>query len=326
MRSLLACLVCAVVIILPAQKLESPPPGSPPYLYWQYGIETADAVKAAGIKQIAVPEEMAEAWSAAGFAVVKVALDQREKTTVPGIVRRANIASPTTRPWIDANGWRFLRGGKFVYELPPGKAALAAAEAFAYRADAVLKIDREDLERLGKMLAFLRSLPQDDLPAVADIGVIDDGSPTIGEVMNLLSRRNLLYKIVAAPSPRFPITIKLGTNEYPEADAADPSAFAQKIRSRLTDEKRTLKIYGNEVVICRVTGDKLRLRLHLLNYSGRGIEVLRVRLLGKYGKARVKAFGYPESEPEEIVDTSDAIEFTVMKMDVYAMIELPRLR
>ena len=39
-------------------------------------------------------------------------------------------------------------------------------------------------------------------------------------------------------------------------EAADPSAFALKIRRQLTDERRTLRVYGSEVVICRLTGER----------------------------------------------------------------------
>jgi hypothetical protein len=336
MRLLLPALICAVVVSLPgfevadyiarSQRIADSPRESP-YLYWPYGIETAEGLKGAGIEQISVPDDQTEAWRAAGFSIIpagKLKLDQREKLLVPGIVRRANVASPTGRPWIDANGWRFLRKsvGKFYYELPPGKGALAAAEVFAYGGDAVLKIDRGDLEEVGKMLAFQRILPREVLPGVADIAVIDNGSPATGEVMNLLSRRNLLFRVVDVPSRQFPINIKLGTKEFPESAAADPSAFAQKIRRQLTDERRTLRIYGNEVVICRLTGDKSRLRLHLLNYSGREIEGMRVRLRGNYGVANVRAFGYGKIEPEEIVVAEGATEFTVTKMGTYGMVEL----
>src|SRR5205085_7854874 len=74
------------------------------------------------------------------------ALQNREKLLVPRLAGRANVASATSRPWLDANGWRFLRNpqGKFYYELPAGKAALAAAEAFVYNADVLLKIDPAD--------------------------------------------------------------------------------------------------------------------------------------------------------------------------------------
>src|SRR5437870_11067157 len=130
----------------------------------------------------------------------------------------------------------------FVYDVPAGKAALAAAEAFAYGADAVLKIDPADLGNLGGMLTFLEGLPSADLPAVADLAVVDDGSAITGEVMNLLARRNLLFQAVQAPSPRFPINIRIGTPEYPRQEAADPSAFAQKVRRQLTDERRSVRV------------------------------------------------------------------------------------
>src|SRR5262245_38991385 len=164
---------------------------------------------------------------------------------------RAGIASPTRAPWIDANGWRFLRrpDAKYVYTVPAGKAALAAAEAFAYGVDAALKIDPADAQPLGAMLNFLADVPAADLPPVADLAVVDDGSPITGEVMNLLVRRNLLFQVVREPSTRLPITVAVGSAEYPRAEAADPSALAQKIRRQLTDERRSLRIYGSEVVI-----------------------------------------------------------------------------
>src|SRR5262245_49224656 len=70
----------------------------------------------------------------------------REVLPVPGVTTRPGVASPTRAPWIDANGWRFLRSkdAKFAYDVPRGKAALAAAEAFAYGANASLKIDPAD--------------------------------------------------------------------------------------------------------------------------------------------------------------------------------------
>src|SRR6187401_3537677 len=76
-------------------------------------------------------------------ALSDVDLTSREALPAPGVTARAGVASPTRAPWIVANGWRFTRqpAGKFRYELPAGKAALAAAEAFAYGADVMLKID-----------------------------------------------------------------------------------------------------------------------------------------------------------------------------------------
>src|SRR6185295_3067276 len=104
-------------------------------------------LEAAGIKQIC--------------AATDADLASRETLPVPGITARAGLASPTRSPWIVANGWRFTRdpGKKYLYTLPAGKATLAAAEAFAYGADAVLKIAPADLGDLGAMLKFLEGLP-----------------------------------------------------------------------------------------------------------------------------------------------------------------------
>ena len=80
-------------------------------------------------------------------------------------------------------------------------------------------------------------------------------SAVTGEVMNLLARRNLLFQVVPGAVGAFRINIAMGSPDYPREEAADPSAFALKIRRQLTDEQRTLRVYGSEVVICRLTGD-----------------------------------------------------------------------
>ena len=38
--------------------------------------------------------------------------------------------------------------------------------------------------------------------AMANIGIVDDGSPAMEEVLNMLTRRNLLYRVVTAPDPQ----------------------------------------------------------------------------------------------------------------------------
>ena len=215
--------------------------------------------------------------------------------------------------------------GQFYYDLTEkgaGRAALAAAAAYAYRADAILKIDQADVALTGKMLTFLRALPSTNLAPVADMGLIDDGSPVAGEVMNLLTRRNLLFKLITAPTPQFRVNIKLGSKEYPLTEAADPSAFAQKIRQQLGDENRSLRIYGTEVVVGRLTSDGARAQLHLLNYSGREVDSLRVRLRGKYSKGELRVFGMELNGLEDFVIADGATEFTIAKMGVYALIQL----
>jgi len=281
-------------------------------VYVTPGAESRAALEAAGIKRLCTEADLAG----------------REALPAPGITARAGLASPTRSPWIDANGWRFTRhpDTKFIYDVPAGKAALAAAEAFAYGADAVLKIDPADRGNLGAMTTFLEGLPSADLPAVADLAVVDDGSAITGEVMNLLARRNLLFQVVQAPSPRFRINIAVGTAAYPREDAADPSAFAQKIRRQLTDERRVLRVYGSEVVIGRLTGDGTRIRLHLLNYGGREIEGLRIRVRGAYRAGEARVAGAGRLPLEDHVVAEGATEFSVPRITTYAVIDLEAAR
>jgi hypothetical protein len=279
-----------------------------PCVYSTPGVENRARLEAAGIERLCTDADLA----------------QREALPTPGTTARAGLASPTRSPWIVANGWRFMRhpGTKYVYDVPAGTAALAAAEAFAYGADAALEIDPADVRSLGEMLRFLQTLPSVDLPAVSDFAIVDDGAAITGEVMNLLARRNLLFQVVQAPSPRFRINITLGTPEYPRQEAADPSAFALKIRRQLTDGERALRVYGSEVVICRLTGDAGRARLHVINYGGREIEGLRIRLRGAYGEGEAHVAGAGRLPLEDQVVAAGATEFSIPRLTTYAVIDL----
>ena len=300
---------------------------SAPCVYWTQGIESRAVLEPAGIKRLCVPPDQVDTWRKAGFTVSPITeaeLAAREALPTPGVTARAGLASPTRSPWIVANGWRFMRtpAAKYVYTVPAGKGALATAEAFAYCADAILKVDPADLGSVGSMMTFLDGLPAADLPPVADLAVVDDGSAITGEVMNLLARRNLLFQVVPTPLPRFRVNIVMGSAAYPREEAGDPSAFAQKIRGQLTDEQRTLRVYGSEVVICRLTGDGQRMRLHLLNYGGRDIEGLRIRVRGTYknGDAYVAGTGRLPLADQVVAD--GATEFSLPRIATYAVIDL----
>ena len=304
---------------------------SVPCVYWTLGIETRATLQAAAIKRLCVAPERADSWRAAGFTVTAVSeaeLTSREALPSPGIAPRAGLASPTRSPWIVANGWRFTRqpGAKYVYDVPAGRAALAAAEIFAYGADAVLKIDPADVGSLGEMLTFLEALPVVDLPAMSDVAIVDDGSAITGEVMNLLVRRNLLFRVLKPQSPRLEGTIVIGTPAYPREEAADPSAFALKIRRQLTDERRTLRVYGSEVVIGRLTGDAVRARLHLINYGGRDINGLGIRLRGTYADGEAHVAGAGRLPLQDHTVAGGATEFSVPRIVTYALIDLKASR
>jgi hypothetical protein len=255
-------------------------------------------------------------------------LQKREKLLVPKLAGRANVASATRRPWIDANGWRFVHkpAGQFWYELPQGKGPLAAAEAFVYNADAVLKLDPADADETRLMLSFLQFLPHLEAPFVADLGVVNDGSPEIGEVLNLLTRRNLLFRVLKAPDPQLRLNIQLGAKEFPREAAADPSAFALHVRRQLTDEQRSLRLYGTELVICRLQSDGQRARVHLLNYSGRALSGVRLRVRGVFPQSSAYAFGVKKVTLEDFALDGAGTEFTLDQLGVYTVVDLSAAR
>jgi hypothetical protein len=297
-----------------------------PWLYWDQGVTTADTVKQAAIDRLYVPAEQAAAWKAAGFDARAFDAAKFVKLPAPGVQYRADVASATNVPWVDANGWRFERGGArgYYYDVPWRKAALAAAEAYASGVEAVIHLEARDLPALGRMLAFLRGLGITELPALANIGIIDDGSRETGEVLNLLARRNLLARVVAAPDPKVELNVRIGSKEYPKAQAADPSAFASLIRRKLTDEKRLLRLYGSDVVLGRLTGDATRMRVHLINYGGGKVEGLRVRVRGAYAHGTLVAFAVKSAALIDYNTADDGTEFTIPEMDVYAVVDLKK--
>ena len=300
-----------------------------PMIFWDQGPETAASLKQNGIEQVLVPAEKLQAWKSSGLSVRGITPAEwtaLEEALAPGVDRQVQVASATRSPYLVANGWRFIRNpsGKYRYSLPAGKAALAVAETFAYAADATLQLETMDLESAGKMLAFLRGLPAANLPGLADIAVIDDQHPLVGEVMNLLARRNLLFTAVSTSSPRFPINIRIGSKEYPEEEAANPSNFALKIRRQLTDDRRTVRIYGSETVLCRLTGDERRIRLHLLNYRGGKVDGLRIRLLGAFRKGQARGDQIGEIPLDNFTVSGGSTEFTIPAFNVYVVVDLQR--
>jgi hypothetical protein len=300
-----------------------------PVIFWNQGPETAVALKQNGIEQMLVPAERVQAWKSTGLVVHGITTAEwgaLVEASAPGVDRQVQVASATRSPYLIANGWRFIRNGsaKYRYTLPAGKSGLAAAESYAYGADAALQVETADLESAGKMLAFLRGLPVADLPGVSDLAVVDDQHALVGEVMNLLARRNLLFAAVPAPDPRYPINIRIGSKEYPEDEAANPSDFALKIRRQLTDERRSVRLYGSETVLCRLTGDDTRVRLHLLNYRGGKVDGLRVRLRGEFRKGQAHSDQIGEIPLENFAVSNGATEFSIPVMNLYAVIDLQR--
>ena len=85
-----------------------------------------------------------------------------------------------------------------------------------------------------------------------------------------------------------------------------------------------MRLYGSEVVIARLLGNKDQARVHLLNYANRAVSGLRVRVLGTYSRQSIKAFGKPDLKLQDVVVENGATEFTVPELGAYAVIDLAR--
>ena len=299
-----------------------------PVLYWTGGIDTASSLRQAGIEHIAVPASQAESWkSVPGIAVEIADLESTTKLPTPGIQLHMNAASASRVPWVNSNGWQFMRrpNGRFSYDVKGNAAALAAAEAFCFGAKALVETDPSGLTPLADMLRFLGAINSPEGPPLADIGFIDDGSATSAEAMNLLVRDNLLFRIVRTPSPDLKLTVQLGSKEYPMEEAKNPDLLEHKIRANLTDARRLIRIYGASVVVARITGQPGKLRVHLLNYGaaqGTRVGAFRVRILGRYSKAQLRSFDNPKAEVMDVSPEPDAFEFTVPGLKMYAVVDL----
>ena len=304
-----------------------------PGLLWNEPPATAPALREAGITSVQVPAAQLGAWQEVKQLSVEAAdLSNAVKLLPPAVRYRANLASATRSPWLVSNGWRYLRNqrGRFLYDVQGPQAALAAAEAFCFEGSALVHSDASGLKYFGEMLDFLRGLGANDGPAVADIGFIDDGSATAGEVMNMMVRDNLLFQLLTRPGrseeAHVKLTVRLGSKEFPLEEAKNPGLTAHQVRARLTDDKRSIRIYGSAVVVARLTAAPDGVRVHLLNYAGaeRKVDGIRVRVLGHYPKHHLSAAGSPQEELLDYNAEADATEFTVPELKTYAVVDLSR--
>jgi hypothetical protein len=297
-----------------------------PTLFWDQPGDTAAALREAGIERLSVPTDRVEGWQKQGFSASAFDREHAVRATAPKVEYRIDVASATRVPWVDANGWRFERkpSGAYFYDVPKGSGALAAAEAYTYGVEAAIRAAPEDLPAFGRMLRFLTQIDQPRLPAEANIGVIDDGSATMGEVLNLMARHNLLFQVIPAPDSKYDVNIRLGAGEYSKADAANPYEFAMKVRRRLTDEKRLVRIYGSTVVLVRLEGEGAKARLHFLNYGGAAVRGLHVRVLGAYRQGKVAAFEHADAALGDYGVDDGATEFTVSEVGTYAVVDLTK--
>lgn len=272
---------------------------------------TAPQLKALGIECVYVAPAAVEAWTAAGACAKP--LPAVTKLPNPGVQYRMNVASASNAPWVNNNGWQYVRGLKTPAYIETANPVLAAAEAQAYGVEAILKVAPQDWPKYAEALKLLADVPAAPLTPLANIGFVDDGSSSAGENLNLLVRRNLLVKVVNAADPKLNLTAK--------PESGDPSAYAYRIRQQLGDDKRLLRIYGSEVVIARLSGDATSRRVALLNYGNRNIEGLRVRLLGRFPRLQVYSSG-GKVAAQDLTVTAEATEFSLPLVAAYTVIDL----
>jgi hypothetical protein len=297
-----------------------------PSLFWDRGPETAALLLQANIHRISVPASRLAAWKAkSGFTVEAADPQQMQTVPAPAVKFRRRVASATAQPWVDSNGWRFLRnpGASYFYQASGRTAALAAAEAFAYGVHASISTDDAGLKPLGEMIEFLCHLKVADFTPLVNIGFIDDGSPQSGEFMNLLVRRNLLFRVVPGPDPSLDLTAKLGMPEYP-ASEANPAILAEKVRANLSDEKRLLRLYGSELVIGRLVGNRQAPSVFLLNYGAErlSVEGIRVKVRGDYTVQSISDFGSPGETVLDPIHSASSSEFTLKDFSMFAVVNL----
>lgn len=257
-----------------------------------------------------------------------------QEVSAPGIQFRPSQAQATLAPWVTSNGWRFLRGVTRAHyaKLPAGSAPLAAAEAFTYGVEAILNPDPADVEDLGRMLRFLKTQEGGPLPVMANVAVVDDRSPEIAEALNMLTRRNLLYRVVPSPD-RTLLTVQLGSNEFPRESAKNPSDFAARVREKVGDDNRLVRVYGTNTVIVHLTGNRERARLFVLAYGGnrrrqgREQQNVRIRVLGRYTPASFAAFGAaPDAALIDVENPGNATEFSLPSFATAAIVNLNATR
>jgi hypothetical protein len=301
-----------------------------PSLFWDKGPQSAPELLRNGLTSVVASPTVAAEWrSQSAIRVSPADPAGFEKLPTPGISFRSDVASATREPWVNSDGWRFLRhpNGRFLYDAPGPAAELAAAEAFTFDGKAAIKTDAAGLRGLARILTFLAGIQDEQLRPVADIAFVDDGSAMAGECLNLLIRRNLLVQATHSPvaTPKL-LPVELGSADYPKKDASNPVVFAQQVRAHLSDAKRSLRIYGSDVVIGRLASNGAKTRVYLLNYGAEkySVEGIRVRVLGHYSKAKLLDSADSGSKLIDTAFNPEAAEFTLPKLKTFAVVDLDK--
>jgi protein-tyrosine-phosphatase len=223
------------------------------------------------------------------------------------IIKRGSVlevSSPTAQPWIDTNLALVKveqrshedQAPLYTYSLSPGDSgqqpkgmtatdySLAVAEAGAFHADLILDVD----ERLQKALServpeawtlwnqvrtyvnFYSNSAVRGLQTAANVGVVVDDLDPTDEVMNLLARHNIPFKVLRPPDLK-----------SEKLDALDVIVVFVKPDTAACERIVDLATRGKTVVLVDAQGsypwqksDPVRLNEHSVSYAVGGGKVL----------------------------------------------------
>lgn len=294
-----------------------------PTLLWDEGPQTAQALEKAGIHEIATTAD-AGAWAGTHVRATGIDASKLEKLDPPGVDYQLGRGGATAAPWINSSIWRMLKehGKSFLFEVSAAAVPLAVAEAQAAATPAYFKVKPEDLAAFAAASRFARETEGPALPPRANIGLVDDGSSEMDEIMNLLVRRNLLFQPIRDGAEWKGTVVRVGAGDFKKELAAEPYEFAAVVRSRIGDDKRLVRLYGTETTVARLFGDERHARLHLVQYGRNPVVGMRVRVLGRYPRVLIAALGSRMVVPEDVVVDASATEFTIPELRTYAVVDL----
>ncbi|MBS1876533.1 MAG: carbohydrate-binding family 9-like protein [Acidobacteria bacterium] len=294
-----------------------------PGLLWDEGPQTAPVLEKAGIREIATTGD-ASAWSGTRIRAVAVDGASLVKADAPGVDYQASRGGATGDPWVDSNLWRESRerARTFVYEVSGPAVPLAVAEAYASGARSYFRLKQADLGAFQATLRFLHEVDAGPMEPRANFGLVDDGSPEMDEIMNLLARRNLLFEPVKSAADWNGVVVKAGSAEFPKELAAEPFKFAAAVRDRIGDDKRLVRVYGSTTTIARLYGTTEHSRLHLIQYGRGVVRGMRIRVMGSYPRVLIASLGQRVTIAEDVVSEGGFTEFTIPEFRTYAIVDL----
>ena len=263
-------------------------------------------------------------------------------------------ASRTAQPWLDNNvalirilraaGRRPVLGYPWKPDTQVDAAAspsaedfhLAIAEAGAFGADLVLDLDAANLDAwkaARPTLDFYSASGAARREPITNVGVVARDTEKWYEVLNLLARHNVPYRILqtapaAAADLDLVVLLDPGSASALPAervlqageDANDPNSFALKVWNRLGRKGRWVDIWNGITVLAELTRKGAGVQLDAVNYSAGPLSV-QSRVRGSYKRVEIST---PEHDPQPLsVEHVDGFtEFVIPELRVGARVRL----